>query len=234
LNGGGFLSTNNGASWSALNSGLTNTVVFSLAAIGSTIFVGTDKGIFLSTDNCASWTASNSGLTNDTVTNIVVSSDNIFAGTHSGVFLSTNNGSSWTAVDSGLMNTYIVSLSVVDSTLFAGTSNIGVWRRSLSEMITATNNKQRAIPHESTGFKVITSAQSNRNVTISFSLAKSQPVTLKIYNFSGREVATLVNKNFEAGAHTLSWSTWGVAVGCYAVRMQLGSNEYIKNILVSR
>ena len=43
---GVFLSTNNGTSWTAVNSGLTDLDVYSLAVSGSTIFAGTDSGLW--------------------------------------------------------------------------------------------------------------------------------------------------------------------------------------------
>jgi len=50
--GGVFLSTNNGASWTDVNSGLMNTSIKALAVIGTNLFAGTNgSGIFLSSDN---------------------------------------------------------------------------------------------------------------------------------------------------------------------------------------
>src|SRR5450759_3571560 len=45
--GGVFLSTNNGTSWTAVNSGLTNTNIRCLAVSASNLFAGTDDGVFL-------------------------------------------------------------------------------------------------------------------------------------------------------------------------------------------
>ena len=65
LVGGVFLSTNNGTSWTAVNTGLTNTYVYALAVSGTNLFAGTyGGGVFLSTNNGTSWTAVNTGLTN--------------------------------------------------------------------------------------------------------------------------------------------------------------------------
>ena len=123
--GGVFLSTNNGTSWTAVNSGLTNTSVRALAVSGSNLFAGTDYGgVFLSTNNGTSWTEVNSGLTNTFVLALAVSGSNLFAGTGGGgVFLSTNNGTSWTEVNSGLTNTSVLDFAVSGSNLFAGTFN---------------------------------------------------------------------------------------------------------------
>ena len=61
--GGVFLSTNNGASWVAVNTGLANTSINTLAVSGSNLLAGTfGGGVFLSTNNGTSWTAVNTGL----------------------------------------------------------------------------------------------------------------------------------------------------------------------------
>ncbi len=150
-----FLSTNNGTSWSAVNSGLTVVNIwngtsynsyytpkcFAISINGAddtNIFVGTwGSGVFLSTNNGANWTAVNNGFPNtgggygngDTIiTSLVFSGNNLFAGTFSfGVFLSTNNGMSWTQVNNGLTDTSIYALAVLDTNIFAGTYGNGVF-----------------------------------------------------------------------------------------------------------
>ncbi len=61
---GVFLSTNSGASWTQVDTGLTNSTVNALAASGPDIFAGTDGGgVFLSTNNGTDWAQVDSGLT---------------------------------------------------------------------------------------------------------------------------------------------------------------------------
>ena len=126
---GVFLSTNNGTSWTAVNTGLTDTLVTSLAVSGTNLFAGTDNygGIFLSTNNGTSWTAT--GLTNiNTIYSLTVNDTNLFAGIWgAGVFLSTNNGTSWTPENSGLKGYTVYSLAVNGTNLFAGTFGGGVF-----------------------------------------------------------------------------------------------------------
>jgi ligand-binding sensor domain-containing protein len=117
-----FRSADSGASWTAVDSGLTTSVVMSLAVSGGTILAGTDSGIFLSANNGTIWTAIDSGLTNSGITCFVVSDGAIFAGTKSGIFLSADNGTSWTAIDSGLTNIRIWCLAASGGTIYAGTS----------------------------------------------------------------------------------------------------------------
>ena len=145
--GGVFLSTDNGTSWSAVNSGLTKYLVMALAVSpasggtgGTNLFAGTwSGGVFLSTNNGTSWSAVNAGLTTPYVYSLAVSpasggtgGTNLFAGTYGGVFLSTNNGTSWT--QTGLTVTNVRTLAVSPASggsggtnLFAGTYGAGVF-----------------------------------------------------------------------------------------------------------
>ena len=124
--GGVFLSTNNGTSWTAASTGLTDTGVVALAVSGTNLFAGTyTGGVFLSTNNGTSWTAVNSGLTSTNVRCLAVSGSNLFAGTSRGVFVSANNGTMWSPVNSGLpLSTTVWSLAVSTMNLFAGTDAV--------------------------------------------------------------------------------------------------------------
>jgi len=131
---GVYLSTDNGTSWKAANSGLTYLGTHYLGIIcvavrGRNIFMGTESGgVFLSANNGATWTGVNSGLVNLGVSSLVVSGSNIFAGTlGSGVFLSADTGKHWTGVNSGLTYLGINSLVMGGGDIFAGTSNGGVF-----------------------------------------------------------------------------------------------------------
>lgn len=71
----------------------------------------------------------------------------LFWGTFGGgVFLSTNNVTSWNAVNAGVMNTHVRSLAVNGANLFAGANDGGVWRRSLSEMVTGGEDHFSQVP----------------------------------------------------------------------------------------
>jgi len=89
--GGVFLSTNNGTSWTTVNTGLTNTSVRALAvspngAGGANLFAGTYSGAFLSTDNGTTWTAFNTGLPNPHVSSLALNDTYIYAGIFGGLW----------------------------------------------------------------------------------------------------------------------------------------------------
>ena len=90
---GVYRSTDNGTSWTEVNSGLPDTpFVLSFAVSGSTVFTGIagngGGGVFRITNNGTSWTEVNSGLPDTTyVQSLAVSDGMIFAGiSRSGVW----------------------------------------------------------------------------------------------------------------------------------------------------
>jgi hypothetical protein len=128
------LSTDNGTSWTAVNSGLPYAQVNSLLFSGTNLFAGTSfGGIILSSNNGTSWTSVDSGLTISCVLALAVSGTNLFAvgnesnpGTSrygNGVFLSTNNGTSWT--QTSLNNKAIQAIAVSGTNLVVSASSGG-------------------------------------------------------------------------------------------------------------
>ena len=185
--GGVFLSSDNGANWTAVNNGLTNSYVRSLAISGTNIFAGTaGGGVFFSSDNGAHWTAVNNGLSANTfVYSLAISGTNIFAGTdYHGVFFSSNNGANWTAVNNGLIDTityhaHVFSLAISGTNIFAGTEGDGVWKRPLSELNgikEISNNEQNIVIYPNP----------NRG---KFSIAQTGNIkSIEIYNVMGEIV----------------------------------------------
>jgi hypothetical protein len=62
----------------------------------------------------------------------------------------------------------------------------------------------------------------NSTTTITYYLPKASPISVRIYDLSGRRVATLVNGYVKAGQHTALWDAGAAAAGVYVVRMEAG------------
>jgi ligand-binding sensor domain-containing protein len=84
-NNGVFRSTDDGISWSSVNTGLTDRKVYALLVSGTTLFAGTNSGLFFSTDNGDDWTMANSGLMT-AIYAIAATTSNLFVGAVSGVW----------------------------------------------------------------------------------------------------------------------------------------------------
>jgi photosystem II stability/assembly factor-like uncharacterized protein len=111
-----YRSTDDGANWTSVSSGLANAGVNAIAFNGdANIYAGTNSGVYISTNNGGSWKSA--GLENTNILAISVISNgiggtSIFAAARSGVFHSTNGGASWSSVNAGLSDTVVTALSV--------------------------------------------------------------------------------------------------------------------------
>jgi hypothetical protein len=70
------------------------------------------------------------------------------------------------------------------------------------------------------------------SATVSFGLAKTDRVEIKVYDVTGRLVKTLANRGFDAGAHTLVWdgtSDQGqrVARGVYFTQVKFVNSRFV-------
>jgi hypothetical protein len=63
----------------------------------------------------------------------------------------------------------------------------------------------------------------NPTTRISFDMPRGGPVTLKVYNPIGQEVASLVNGNLGAGSHVVTWDASNFTSGLYLYRLVAGT-----------
>jgi len=74
----------------------------------------------------------------------------------------------------------------------------------------------------------------NPSTKISYQLAKSGYVTLKVYDILGREVATLVNENQIEGVHSAVFDASRLASGVYLYRLTAPGINQVKKMLLTK
>jgi hypothetical protein len=77
------------------------------------------------------------------------------------------------------------------------------------------------------------------STTVAFSLPETGPATVTVFDVMGRKVATLVDRELAAGAHTVSWageSDGGgrLASGLYVVRLKAGDEVRTQRMTLVR
>ncbi|MBN1351285.1 T9SS type A sorting domain-containing protein [candidate division KSB1 bacterium] len=74
----------------------------------------------------------------------------------------------------------------------------------------------------------------NPSTRIAYSLAKSNHVTLKIYNLAGQEIVALVNELQSAGEYEISWQPKGLSSGLYFYKLQAGESSEVKKLILQK
>ncbi|MFA5070251.1 MAG: peptidoglycan DD-metalloendopeptidase family protein [Patescibacteria group bacterium] len=74
----------------------------------------------------------------------------------------------------------------------------------------------------------------NPQTSISFSLSEKSLVSLKVYNVSGQEIATLAEGEKDAGQHSIVWDASGCASGIYFCRLQVGQIVQTRKMVLLR
>jgi hypothetical protein len=69
---------------------------------------------------------------------------------------------------------------------------------------------------------------------IQYSLEQSSNVTLRVFDILGREVATLINENQNAGRHVVNFDASNFASGIYLYRLEAGSFVQVKKMILMK
>ena len=112
---GVFMSTDGGASWKNISSGLPGLVAIrglSYDIYQQQLWASTDQGLYRTSNNGTSWSAFNQGLPAHVAINSVAPTNGkvIYAGTQQGIYISQDNGAHWSAKNDTLANAHITSL----------------------------------------------------------------------------------------------------------------------------
>ncbi len=74
----------------------------------------------------------------------------------------------------------------------------------------------------------------NPSTVIGYSLPKKSNVTLKIYTTVGKEIATLVNGEQEAGIYSASWNASAEPSGIYFYRLQTNTSVEVRKLILTK
>ena len=228
------ISSNNGTTWTTIYiHGVPSINAFTV--LGTNLFLGVIGGNYLSTNNGATWIADTSGFNHTSVNSFTTYGTNLLIGTGGkGVYLSNNNGTNWPADTVGLMGNSITALAIIGANIFAGTSTEGsIWRRPLSEIITKIKDDRNQIPAQ---FELEQNYPNpfNPSTKINFTLPKASKVKITIYNQLGQQVTTLVDGEYSGGPHELNFNASNLASGIYYYRIEAGSFNQTKKMMLMK
>ncbi|MFA5834674.1 MAG: T9SS type A sorting domain-containing protein [Bacteroidota bacterium] len=158
-----FLSTNNGANWTAVNSGLKKAewdttkygIVNALAINGTNLIAYLNGDIYRSTNNGKNWI--NAGLQSIVGHVLAYAGTNLFACQGGRIFRSTNNGLNWSFLSSTIKCNIWSFASIPDgiggTKLFVGTEYEGIFMSTNNgESWTAVNSGLRKASYDTTRY----------------------------------------------------------------------------------
>lgn len=136
-----------------------------------------------------------------------------FVATDVGVFMTNNYGVNWVELSEGLPNTVAMHLDYnqLSGKIRLGTHGRGTWE--IFGIITgiSVNNE---VPKNYELYQNYPNPF-NPNTKIKFDIKEKQFVTINVYDILGKEIATLVNKNLQAGTHDLTFYGENYSSGLY-------------------
>jgi hypothetical protein len=222
--------TNDGTSWTPI---FMSDNIGAVAASGSTVYAGTyATGLFRSGNYGATWQK----VINTTkrINSIYIYGDNVFAGADSSFYISNDGGLSFTERNSGIENSSISSAVVKDDYLYISNSNylatnVSAYKRPLSQIVSANDplnpdkmdiSLQQNYPNPF-----------NPSTTIEYYLPDRMFIEIKVFDLLGREVALLVNGEYDKGNHKVKFDPSDNPAGIYFCRLISGTYSATKKML---
>jgi hypothetical protein len=226
----------NGTSWVPQTTGVTiqfNDVAFVSEQIGYA--VGASGTICKTTNGGTNWVALNTNLGSLNYRSVKVLNTNVLWATADGgtVAQSSDGGTTWTTSNLGLTD-----LAAIDFVEGVGiiVGNGGAGYRFTTTLVGVKEIPVRTMPTE------VSLAQNypnpfNPSTKIKFSIPVGTghaPSVLKVFDVLGREVATLVNGNLNAGSYEATFDAHGMASGVYFYRLSAANFVTTRRMLLTR
>ena len=139
----------------------------------------------------------------------------IFAAlTTGGVSLSTDTGRTWTDISSGADTINAFAFNPKNGELFAATNN-GVFRFNPSGSGVKEGNPSPSLTLEQNTPNPVSS-----NTSIGFTVPESGLVSIRVFDATGREVATVANGFYATGSYGVTYDASRLPVGAYYYRLE--------------
>ena len=226
-----YVSTDFGADWIHVTSGLPSATAFSTVVMkGDKIFGGCSQGIFTSSDGGLNWNSINTGLQYNFVKVLEVHDSLLFASVALGIgviYMSRDDGANWININDGLPDFEVVnSIAFTDSMVYAGTGSSGLWQRKLNDLtgieVLSKKNTFTLYPNPATNeIKIRLNTEYGHN-----------PCQLFLFSIYGQE---LLSRNFPQGiSNEESIALPELPSGIYLVQLRSGKMNLAQKFLVEQ
>ncbi|HEY9166599.1 MAG TPA: YCF48-related protein [Candidatus Kryptonia bacterium] len=225
--------TDHGYSWTTLNTGVSATlenVTFVNDLTGW--IVGDSTTILKTTDGGTSWSRYDTELQyHFNWVTFVDDSVGWIVGSNGAIMKTTNAGATWDKVPSGtLVNLRSIFFKDKNHGYIVGDS--GKVLLYDTTFTTSVGSERHAV--QPISFEVSQNYPNpfNPTTTISFSIPRDEFVELKVFDVLGKEVGTLTNQKYNAGAHSIQFNASNLASGTYLYRLTAGENVATRKIVL--
>ncbi len=225
--------TNGGVNWQRVFEGAFHTYIYEINFINDLTgwAVGDNNGVRKTTNGGDNWLVLN--YPDDSKTVYFKDVNTGWLGGYGVMFKTTNSGINWVlqSLPVSFMG-YIYGLSKSnDSMLWAAggtgylfkTTNGGV---GISQISTEVPNEYKLWQNYPNPF--------NPSTVIRFSLSVVSLSTLKIFDITGKEVATLVNEKLAPGTYSIEWNAAGYPSGVYFYQMSAGDFRETRRMILTK
>lgn len=203
-----YRSRDNGATWSGVGVVTTSDAV-DIGALGARLYVVTASGdVARSTDGGLSWTFITM-LPQSGITSFIVAGSILMVGTDAGDVATSTNGTTWT---------------------WPGTLNQVTLRALATDNATASEIPAVAAP----GVRFLGARPNPASGTLqlAFDLDSASPVTVRVLDAAGREVARPIAGEVLADGATLrDWRPGALAAGTYYLRASIGGRDEVRKLV---
>jgi hypothetical protein len=69
------------------------------------------------------------------------------------------------------------------------------------------------------------------NTTIRFRIARKERVKIQVYDAGGALVASLTDRSFDSGTHTMDWNAVGIKSGLFFIRLSTGNKSVTRKVI---
>jgi len=218
------VSTNLGATWASLRSGLSGAVYsIALTSDSNLLYCGTTQGVFKTTNGGLSWSRRGAMSQVRAVCADEVNARVVYAGTASGVYASSDAGETWQPFNAGLGNTDVLSLALRSGPggkLFCGTNGASV---SMIDGLTGAEEEPCATCPSSFAVRPnpVRAGSATLQVRGLTERWSGRPVSVSVHDAAGRVVLSRVLDLARDGS-CAGLDLRGLGAGVYLVRLSAG------------
>src|SRR5574338_522560 len=241
-----WVSSNNGTNWTDISKGLPERWVSRVVVdpVNENIVYVAFNGlrwrdpqphVFRSSNMGADWVDISSNLPDAPVNAFAVDniySNRLYLGNDVGMYVSFDTGQSWQVLGEGLPVLPVGDIKIhpTENFLVAGTYGRSMYKIDLN----LVTNADDSLPQLINGFTLNQNYPNpfNPATTISWQSSVAGNQTLKVYDITGKEIATLVDEYKPAGNHEINFDASSLSSGVYLYKLIAGKYSETKKMLL--